>query len=256
MALRVFGPDGETARPVVTTPIHVSSRVTDVRRVVGLTLAGLAGHTTPHDSHLVPDQYLIGGLCLVVSGPTCQTNLRAQRVLNGDHRTWSTNRQREEAVGIYGRGPLVYITEPRAQLLCRCPEVGGGTDRIVGRISRHPHCFRVSVTREAHQSATRSAIHPTSMVKRDTYPRSINEPTTEDPTQERNTGTDQRPNKLWWRCPFCGTTSLNRPARNNTGAEGALRSHIHASEGDGHGPRFAYPEDFDPTTVDDYLFAR
>lgn len=49
-----------------------------------------------------------------------------------------------------------------------------------------------------------------------------------------------------WTCPFCGTSRLNI----TTGEDGegnaiaALRAHIYASAGDGHGPHNAFPSEF------------
>lgn len=58
---------------------------------------------------------------------------------------------------------------------------------------------------------------------------------------------------LIWACPFCDTMGLNQIAGNNSGAQGALRSHIYATDGDGHGPEMAFPDGFDVTCLADYL---
>ncbi|MFW6385185.1 MAG: hypothetical protein ACOCY7_03520 [Halodesulfurarchaeum sp.] len=36
-------------------------------------------------------------------------------------------------------------------------------------------------------------------------------------------------------------------------AVAAVRGHIYASDGDGHGPRNVYPENFDPSSLDDFV---
>lgn len=59
---------------------------------------------------------------------------------------------------------------------------------------------------------------------------------------------------LRWTCPFCGRSGINTEATNNTGAQGALRSHIYATGGDGHGPELAFPEEFDPETLTEHLY--
>lgn len=67
---------------------------------------------------------------------------------------------------------------------------------------------------------------------------------------------DSNDSVLWWTCPICGQTSANIAASNNTGAEGALRSHIYASAENGHGPRLAFPEELNPATLTDHISAK
>ena len=58
-----------------------------------------------------------------------------------------------------------------------------------------------------------------------------------------------------WNCPFCGTSRSN-PAgveADEGNAVTAIRSHVLASAGEGHGPENAYPEGFDPTTLADHV---
>ena len=58
-----------------------------------------------------------------------------------------------------------------------------------------------------------------------------------------------------WTCPFCGTSRSN-PAGEEAdegNAVTALRSHVRASDGDGHGPSSAYPDGFDPATFDEHV---
>lgn len=93
------------------------------------------------------------------------------------------------------------------------------------------------------------------MVDHNTDTHSSDEPTTEKPTGEREATPDQRQEILWWKCPLCGKQSLNTAAPNNMGAKGALQSHVRASKGGGHGPCGSYPEDFDPTALDEYISA-
>ena len=56
-----------------------------------------------------------------------------------------------------------------------------------------------------------------------------------------------------WTCPICGSSRAN-PAGEEAdegNAITALRSHVLASSGDGHGPPTAYPEGFDPSSLAD-----
>lgn len=58
-----------------------------------------------------------------------------------------------------------------------------------------------------------------------------------------------------WTCYICGRTQVNK-AVGDDGAEhalSALRAHVCASVGDGHGPRNEYPESFDPSTLSRYV---
>ena len=54
-----------------------------------------------------------------------------------------------------------------------------------------------------------------------------------------------------WTCPFCGTSRSNPAGEevDERNAITALRSHVLASDGDGHGPQNAYPEGFDPSSL-------
>lgn len=58
-----------------------------------------------------------------------------------------------------------------------------------------------------------------------------------------------------WSCPFCGQSRLNvsEDGSGNENAVSALRSHILASEGSGHGAVNAYPPEFDPETLADHV---
>lgn len=69
------------------------------------------------------------------------------------------------------------------------------------------------------------------------------------------TDNEHEQESLWWKCPVCGKVGLCRSEPNAAGAEGSLRSHIYSSPDDGHGPESAFPDEFDPTTLTDYLSA-
>lgn len=47
-----------------------------------------------------------------------------------------------------------------------------------------------------------------------------------------------------WTCPVCGKSKTNQSGGESEGrnAINALRAHIAASDGDGHGPRHAFPD--------------
>lgn len=49
-----------------------------------------------------------------------------------------------------------------------------------------------------------------------------------------------------WTCPYCSRSQLNK-SRGDAGKQNAiaaLRAHIQASDGDGHGPRNGFPTEF------------
>ena len=51
-----------------------------------------------------------------------------------------------------------------------------------------------------------------------------------------------------WTCPFCRESKTNRSNEEETGEKNAvmaLRAHINASEGSGHGPRYEFPAEMD-----------
>lgn len=58
-----------------------------------------------------------------------------------------------------------------------------------------------------------------------------------------------------WTCPICGTSRFNRSddGSGEQRAVAALRSHVLASGGAGHGPVNEYPEGFDPDTLPDHV---
>lgn len=59
-----------------------------------------------------------------------------------------------------------------------------------------------------------------------------------------------------WTCPVCGETQLNTSSVDGEGrvnATNALRAHLIATEGDGHGPRNEYPSDFDPESIPKHI---
>ena len=49
-----------------------------------------------------------------------------------------------------------------------------------------------------------------------------------------------------WTCPYCGTSRITTSSgeEGEKNAMAALRTHIHASDGDGHGPRNSFPPEF------------
>ena len=49
-----------------------------------------------------------------------------------------------------------------------------------------------------------------------------------------------------WTCPYCGTsrTTASTGEDGEKNAMAALRAHVHASVGDGHGPRNSFPPEF------------
>lgn len=58
-----------------------------------------------------------------------------------------------------------------------------------------------------------------------------------------------------WTCPFCGTSRLNASG-DESGRENALaalRTHIVASDGAGHGPRNEYPGAIDDVTLAEHV---
>ena len=63
-----------------------------------------------------------------------------------------------------------------------------------------------------------------------------------------------------WTCPYCddhrviraGSEDVERETLEER-AQHALRGHVHARDGDGHGARREFPEDFDPTELDRHL---
>lgn len=58
-----------------------------------------------------------------------------------------------------------------------------------------------------------------------------------------------------WECPYCGASRIN--ASDNGSGEAnaitALRTHIVASDGVEHGPRYEFPADFDTVELADYV---
>lgn len=58
-----------------------------------------------------------------------------------------------------------------------------------------------------------------------------------------------------WTCPFCDQSRFNvsEDESGNENAVSALRSHILASGGAGHGPVNAYPPEFDPESLADHV---
>lgn len=84
-----------------------------------------------------------------------------------------------------------------------------------------------------------------------------------DPRDHGVAETDSSTNRLpahRWTCPFCDRSRLvsadseevDESAVVNR-AVAAVRGHIYASDGDGHGPRNVYPENFDPSSLDDFV---
>lgn len=57
-----------------------------------------------------------------------------------------------------------------------------------------------------------------------------------------------------WTCPFCGKSQTNRSddEYGEENAIAALRSHIVAADGDGHGPRYDLP-DSDPVDLTEHV---
>lgn len=58
-----------------------------------------------------------------------------------------------------------------------------------------------------------------------------------------------------WTCPFCGLSRLN-PSGEGYGEQNAvtaLRAHVLASVGDGHGPRNELPDGFDEQSLSDHV---
>lgn len=116
---------------------------------------------------------------------------------------------------------------------------------------------RSSFSRSRHAGRTRE-FHAfrnprITMIHRSTDTRSVTEQTADERTRQPDDPTDRQQEMRWWECPICGKQSLNTATPNNKGAEGALRSHVHASKGEGHGPKFAFPEEFDPATLQDCI---
>lgn len=66
-------------------------------------------------------------------------------------------------------------------------------------------------------------------------------------------GKENAQTALLWTCPFCNKHGINRDAEDNSGAHGALRSHIYFTDGGGHGSQHTFPEGFDPDTIPDYI---
>lgn len=58
-----------------------------------------------------------------------------------------------------------------------------------------------------------------------------------------------------WTCPFCGKSRLNSSAGGSgrQNAIAALRTHVLASDGDGHGPRNEPPGELDSLTLSEHV---
>ncbi len=60
-----------------------------------------------------------------------------------------------------------------------------------------------------------------------------------------------------WECPICGTTRVAvYDATDGFRARNALRTHIRATDGCGHGPVHELPADLDEETLADYISQR
>ena len=57
-----------------------------------------------------------------------------------------------------------------------------------------------------------------------------------------------------WTCPYCGASRLNKSEDDSgrANAIAALRTHIQASEGTGHGPKNEFPTDR-PLTLSEHV---
>lgn len=82
---------------------------------------------------------------------------------------------------------------------------------------------------------------------------------TNDQSSESGTVSD-RLHPYRWTCPFCEKVSLvgaNSVTSDEmavmTQAKTALKMHVYESTGDGHGSRRAYPKDFDPDWLREYV---
>lgn len=58
-----------------------------------------------------------------------------------------------------------------------------------------------------------------------------------------------------WTCPFCGEsrTSLVAGGGRREGAMNSLRTHIRATDGNGHGPKHQYPMDPDSLALAEHV---
>lgn len=56
-------------------------------------------------------------------------------------------------------------------------------------------------------------------------------------------------------CPLCGATSLHldESGASGTSAIDYLRAHISSTNGDGHGPEYTLPDDFDETSLENHI---
>ena len=71
----------------------------------------------------------------------------------------------------------------------------------------------------------------------------------------RPTNGDALAGEYRWTCPICGASRTNRgePETGRRNAIAAIRTHVLASDGDGHGPPNGYPDEVTASTFVDHV---